>query len=1069
MKKRLSRKKTLPPRPKARIAPSAGKRRLSAERSSAAEISREAERIAADSRKLYSRAHEVQKKSDEVHHGIEDLHRAVSATHDGLDASEATEIVTHERSGGDGKPFTIVGVGASAGGYEAFDELLTKLPRGIGMAVVLVQHLDPKHKSKLTELLGHSTKLPVTEVHDDMPVEPDHIYVIPENATMTLSDGKLRLSRRKESESPPMPIDAFFRSLAQEQQNRAIGIVLSGTGTDGTLGLEAIKGEGGITFAQNEETAKYFGMPRSAFISGAVDFVMSPVEIAGELGRIARHPYVDPHAKLQKPMAEQEDLEKPLKESPNSLNTLFTLLRVRKAVDFALYKQSTLKRRIMRRMVLHKIDKLSAYIHLVQTNSGELDALFQDLLINVTSFFRDPATFNVLKKKIFPKLLKSHEGDSPLRMWVCGCSTGQEAYSLAMTLVEFFEQTHSHRPAQIFATDISDAGVERARAGIYPENILQDVSPERLRRFFTKVDGNYQVRKSIRDMCLFARQNVLVDPPFSNLDLITCRNVLIYFGPILQRKIIPLFHYALRREGFLVLGHSETIGASADQFSLVDKKQKIYLRKESFTRGGFDISRRMPQKQVRQTGLVLEEPAPTPRQAKTSELHDQVDQILLRDFSPGAVVVDEDFNVVQFRGRTGDFLEHAPGMATLSLLKMARESLVMHLRAALAKASKQDTPVRMSGIELKANRHDRQIALEIVPFRLSKNTERFFLVAFKDREAAPPPEELREQKGGSHLRKVRQGQEIARLRHELNTSKISLNSVIEEQEATNEELKSANEEIQSSNEELQSTNEELETAKEELQSTNEELTTLNEELNTRNAELSIVNNDLSNLIASVNVAILMLGHDLTLRRYTPMAERVFNLIPSDLGRSLSDISRGVLTPNIEALARDVIDNLTTVERETQDRDGNWFLLRIRPYRTREHKIDGAVILLVDISAQRRATDAILSMVNVPIVAMGIDCKIRNCNNAFKETFKLKDAKISGVPIFEIAGGMFQKPELHKLLEATLQTAAEIVNYDIEDNFGSLGPRKFRINARRFAEDPGGMEMILMAMEDLTGG
>ncbi len=441
------------------------------------------------------------------------------------DSADTTEIVTDDKSRGNGQPFTIVGVGASAGGYEAFGEFLTNLPKDTGMAIVLVQHLDPNHKSKLTELLAHSSKVPVIEVRNDMPVEPDHIYVIPENATMTISAGKLKLSQRKEGELPPMPIDVFFRSLAQEQQNRAIGVVLSGTGTDGTLGLEAIKGEGGITFAQDERTAKYFGMPGSAYASGAVDFVMPPAGIAAELERVARHPYLGRAGRRQKQTGDGEELEKLLKESPDSLNTLFSLLRSRTAVDFTFYKQSTLKRRIVRRMVLHKLDTLAAYIRLLQSNPAELDALFNDLLINVTNFFRDPSTFHVLKKKIFPKMLKSHPENSPLRMWVCGCATGEEAYSLAMTLVEFFEHTHFHRPAQIFATDISDAGIERARSGVYPENILQDVSADRLRRFFAKVDGNYQIHKSIRDMCVFARQNVLIDPPFSNLDRLAARGL----------------------------------------------------------------------------------------------------------------------------------------------------------------------------------------------------------------------------------------------------------------------------------------------------------------------------------------------------------------------------------------------------------------------------------------------------------------------------------------------------------------------------------------------------------------
>jgi two-component system CheB/CheR fusion protein len=1041
---------------------------LATARMAAGRLKGEASNVANDSRELFRSAHDVEEKSDEVHRAVDDLHRKIQDIHAQAanDSSDDADIVIEEKSRRPGTPFPIVGIGASAGGFEAFTEFLAHLPKSTGMAMVLVQHLDPKHKSKLTELLGHTTKIPVIEAHHDLAVEPDHIYVIPENANMTIAGGKLKLSERKARELPPMPIDTFLRSLAQEQENRAVGVVLSGTGTDGTLGLEAIKGEGGITFAQDETSSKYFGMPGSAFASGAVDFVMSPARIAAELGRISRHPFLGRAAVPQPKTAESEEVEKLLQESPESLGTLFNLLRARSGVDFTFYKQSTLKRRIIRRMVLHKLDILASYIKLLQTNPIELDALFNDLLINVTNFFRDPGTFQVLKKKIFPRIIKAHLGDSPLRMWVCGCATGQEAYSLAMTLVEFFQETHTHRLAQIFATDISDIGIERARSGIYPENILQDVSPERLRRFFTKVDGNYQIHKSIRDMCVFARQNVLVDPPFSNLDLITCRNVLIYFGPVLQRKIIPLFHYALRPEGFLMLGSSETIGPATEHFGLTDKKHKIYTKKATFMRAGFDLTRhtmKYPGKESPNGG----EEAQNARHAKPADLQQQVDRILLRDFSPAAVVVNSSFEVVQFRGRTGDYLEHAPGTASLSLLKMARESLVMHLRSALTKSLKQDIPVKVSGAELKQNRHTREVSIEVVPFSLTPGPERFLLVAFKEAGAPALPDQAREARPASSVRKQREQHEISRLKNDLQTTKESLQSIIEEQEATNEELKSANEEIQSSNEELQSTNEELETAKEELQSTNEELTTLNEELQNRNGELSLANNDLTNLIASVNVAILMLGSDLTLRRFTPTAERLFNLIPSDVGRPLTDLSRSLFVPDLITLAREVVDNLITIERETQDRDGHWYLLRVRPYRTRENKIEGAVVMLVDIDTQRRAVDAVLSIMRTPMVILGNDYKVRNANDAFIETFKIERQKLNAQSIFEIGGSLFEKPQLRALFEESLPKNKRVTNFEFEDTFGALGQRKLCINARRFAEDPGGLEMIVLAMEDVT--
>jgi two-component system CheB/CheR fusion protein len=700
-----------------------------------------AKTIAVGAQELYEKAHLLDHQADALHssaHFVHELATNIPTKGDlPLSGPDGAEIVTDDKQSGKGKPFAIVGIGASAGGYEAFADFLQNLPKDTGMSFVLVQHLDPKHKSSLSELLAHSSKIPVLQASNEVEVEPDRIYVIPADSNMTLADGKLRLHPRREHDAPPMAIDMFFRSLAQTQQNRAIGVILSGTGCDGTLGIEAIKGEGGITFAQDDRTSKYYGMPGSAIASGQVDFVLSPGDIAKELARIAKHPLVGRAPRQGTPVSsEAAELERLLRESPNELSTLFRLLRARTGVDFSFYKQSTLKRRIMRRMILHKRDALGQYIKLVESSPSELDALFNDLLINVTSFFRDPLTFKVLKKKVFPRLVKAHTGESPLRFWVCGCSTGEEAYSLAMSLVEFFDQTRSHRPAQIFATDVSDTGIEKARAGIYPPNIQQDVSGERLRRFFTKVNGNYQVHKSIRDMCVFARQNVLVDPPFSNLDLVSCRNVLIYFGPALQRRVVPLYHYALRNSGFLLLGNSETIGANTEHFSLLDKKHKIYSKKASFIRPGFEVPPRPHELELKEPRAAGTNP---PRENKPLDLQQHLDRLLLREFSPATVVVNSQMDVVHFRGRTGLYLEHAPGSASLNLFKMLRESLSVSARAALSKASRQDAPVKHSGIEFRHNSHTFELTIEVVPFRLDPLEERFFCGGFP-RKCHPRPE-----------------------------------------------------------------------------------------------------------------------------------------------------------------------------------------------------------------------------------------------------------------------------------------------------------------------------------------
>src|ERR1051326_4271180 len=1020
---------------------------------------------------LHARSDRVHRKADDLHKSIEEIHRAASrmrgkAVKKAPRRSESSPHLEDESEAAEraasGQPYPIVGIGASAGGFEAFSEFLKHLPPDTGMAFVLVQHLDPNHRSQLTELLGRSSSVPVVEARDGVEVAPNHIYVIPANARITIAGGHLRVAPRKENELPPMPVDAFFRSLAAEQQDRAIGVVLSGTGTDGTLGLQAIKGEGGITFAQQEDSAKYFGMPGSAIRSGNVDFILTPQSIATELGRIAQHPYLG--QRQQAPAPKRPETATPdqgLMGTEKEMGLIFGLLRARTGVDFALYKRSTVRRRIARQMILHKLDSLGKYVARLEKQPKEVDNLFNDLLIYVTGFFRDPRAFQALKKTVFPRLIRMRTSDSPLRFWVCGCSTGEEAYSLAISLAEFFEETHIHRHVQIFASDISDIGIGKARAGIYPENIVQDVSPERLRRFFSKTDSQYQVNKSIRDMVVFARQNLIVDPPFSNLDMITCRNVLIYLDAALQRKIMPVFHYALRPSGFLVLGTSETVGASSDLFSVVNKKQKIYAKKPSYIQATFPAHKTLRQSQIPEQRL-----APAPHaDFRTPDLHAQVDKLLLRDFGPGAVLVSSDFDVLHFRGRTTDYLEHPPGAASLNLLRIAREPLAIALRGALAKASKSDTHVKQAAHVRRDHRLD-EIIIEVIPMRPAPDGDRFFLVIFRESHDAPL-EPRRPAKGRGPAAVAGEAREVVRLKSELATTRESLQTIIEEQEANNEELKSANEEIQSSNEELQSTNEELETAKEELQSTNEELTTLNDELQTRNSELGRAINDLTNLLSSINVAILMLGNDLAIRRYTPTAERIFNLIPSDLGRKLTDLNRSILIPDLQRTVKSVVENLAPIECDVQDRDGHWYSLRIRPYRTRDNKIEGVVILLLDVDQLKRSLELLLSIAKEPLLTLWPDLKVRMANEPFYRAFRLKPEETVGRFLYEAGQGQWNTLDLRRLLEELLPRSQEIRDYPLEATFAEIGHRKLLINAYRFHDAGWGLQLILMAIEDVT--
>jgi two-component system, chemotaxis family, CheB/CheR fusion protein len=1020
--------------------------------------------LAAKAQEVYSKTGLTHRKADELHKSIEKMHGKVSAVRKKSEKpplaaeSELQEEEESPRRRG-GKPFPIVGIGASAGGFEAFSEFLKALSGDTGMAFVMVQHLDPNHKSQLTELLGRSSAVPVVEAKNNVNVEQNRVYVIPANARITIQGGRLRVAPRKEDELPPMPVDAFFRSLAAEQQDRAIGIVLSGTGTDGTLGIEAIKGEGGITFAQHEGSAKYYGMPGSAIGSRNVDFVLTPEGMAAELNRISQHPYLRRDERRTEKTAQETKSDQAVKGNEKEMGQLFSLLQSRTGVDFTLYKRSTLKRRIVRQMILHRVDSLGKYLSYLEKQPREVNNLFNDLLISVTSFFRDAEAFQILKRIVLPKLMRAHPDDSPLRFWVCGCSTGEEAYSMAIAVAEFFERTRTHRHVQIFASDISDNGISKARAGIYPENIVQDVSPERLRRFFSKADGHYQVNKSIRDMVVFARQNVIVDPPFSNLDMITCRNVLIYLDAMLQRKIMPMFHYALRANGFLMLGNSETVGASSDLFSVVNKKHKIYAKKHSYTRPSFVSARKAAQ----EVGGGHRTAQPANAEVRPPDLQALLDKMLLRDFTPATVVVSEDLEVLHFRGRTGDYLEHSAGAASLNLLRMVRESLVIDLRAALTKATKSDEHVRHTA-HVRRDGTVSEVIIEVVPFRPGPERDRFFLVIFRDAGGAVA--EPRRGKA-ANSDSAHDGGSVAKLRSELATTRESLQTIIAEQETNNEELKSANEEIQSSNEELQSTNEELETAKEELQSTNEELTTLNEELQTRNSELGQAINDLTNLLASINVAILMLGEDLTIRRYTPMAERLFSLIPSDLGRRLSDLNRSILIPDLDENVSKVITNLTAVERDVQDRDGRWYSLRIRPYRTRENRIEGVVIMLVDIDHLKRALDLVLATAKEPLITLGADLKVRKANESFYRAFHMRAEETEGRFLYEAGSGQWNTAELRKLLEEVLPKSKEIRDFPMEAIFPEIGKRHLLINAFRFHDEGWGLQMILMAIEDVT--
>ncbi len=969
----------------------------------------------------------------------------------------------------------VVGVGASAGGLEAFRQLLKPLPVSTGMALVLVMHLDPKHESILRELLAKSTALPVIEVKDGTPVTPDHVYVMPRNKSMTIEGGVLRLQPREKGRGQHRPIDAFLRSLAEDQGPRAIGVILSGTATDGTLGLEAVKAEGGITFAQEPKSAQYDGMPRSAIVARCVDFVLTPEEIAQELARISRHPYVVPAATGEsgEPGAE----EAALPAVKDGFNRILALLLRLTGVDFTLYKANTLRRRVRRRMILNKLDGLEEYAEYLRKNPAEVENLYHDILINVTSFFRDPEAYETLKLKIFPRIVEHRAPEEPVRIWVVGCSTGEEAYSIAIAFSEFVGERAEHIPVQVFATDLNEKSIERARAGLYSKNITGDVSPERLRRFFTEADGGYRICKPLRDMCVFARQNIIADPPFSRMDLISCRNLLIYLEPVLQKQVLPLLHYALKPTGVLWLGHSETTGAAADLFEPEDKKHRFYNRKLATGRArlhyptGPQAREQMPEKHA----------VPGPAMGRVgaavtsgeAEAQREADRIILSRYAPASALINEEMSVLQLRGDASPYLDQSPHKATRNLLKLAREGLLLAIREAVEKARQDESPVRKENLRVKFDDVTGDVSLEAIPLRHSASQERHFLILFETAKAADGGGG---QEAGDRRRKSEERQ-IKQLSQELAAARDYLQSMIEEYEATNEDLQSASEEAQSSNEELQSINEELETSKEELESSNEELITVNEELNNRNAELGRLNGDLVNLLSSVQMPILMLDSQLRIRRFTPDAEKLLSLIPTDVGRPIGDLKLNLECHDLERLITEAIDTVSGREVETRDGAGRYYLLRVHPYKTLENKIDGAVVALVDIDALKKTerkievardyAEAILRTTRDPLIVLRADLRVESANEAFYRTFKAKPAGTEGRLIYDLDGRQWDIPELRRMLEEVVSRDTAFDDFEITHEFRSIGKRSMLLNARRLDSVEGSSERILLGIEDVT--
>lgn len=954
------------------------------------------------------------------------------------------------------KRFPIVGIGASAGGLEAIEGFLSGLPSlEVNMALVVIQHLAPEHKSMMGQLLEKYTALKIMEIEDGMKVSPGCLYLNPPNKDVLIVNDTLCLAQPAQSRGIRLPIDVFLRSLAQSRMDKSICIILSGTGTDGTLGLRAIKGAGGMAMVQDETQARYGNMPKSAIDTGLADYVLPVEKMGSELLKYVKHPYI---GESQETLKTEEKLE-------DHLHKIFMLIRSGQGHDFSHYKRNTIYRRIQRRMAVHQIEDIADYTRYLQENPLEVKTLFNDLLVTVTNFFRDPKAFEALNEKvILPMVVKNPVGAN-IRVWIPGCATGEEAYSVAILFFEAMNTLKKHFAVQIFATDMDAKAIDFARQGVYPESIAADVSEERLKHFFVKRESSYAVNKEIREMVVFATQDIIKDAPFSKLDLICCRNVLIYLDMVLQKKILPLFHYTLKPKGFLFLGTSESIGDFTDRFSPVDVKWKIFKHKG-------EVGSRIlghPITTLSDTALAparVTEPV-------AANIRQMAERTILQDYAPPCVLIDENFDIQYFHGETNRYLKLPEGEPGFNILKMAPDDLHYKLKTLLLKASEGKGPITGKGLKIRHNNDVIMINLVLRPLPIVGGKGKFIMVMFE--------EILEKAKAGSKKKKGSAGvadPQIAALEQELQSTKEYLQTAVEELETSNEELKSTNEELQSSNEELQSSNEELETSREELQASNEELATVNTELQSKVEELSDVNNDLYNILTSARVGTIFLDCHANIRRFTPSVKQFFKLIDSDTGRSIDDIVHNMKYEDMPGDINKVLCNLGAVEKEIETKSNTWAFMRITPYRTSENVIAGVVLTFFDITEKKKAelamenardlADGIIQTIREPLIVLDDKLRITSANKSFYDKFMTIPGETENKLIYEIGDRRWDIPELRKLLEDVLPKKSVFDNFRVEQEFQKIGRRVMLLNARQVFHGRTSSNAILLAMEDITG-
>jgi len=954
----------------------------------------------------------------------------------------------------------VVGMGASAGGIEALGSFFDAMPPESGCAFIIVLHLDPKRESEMAHILSNHTTMPVVQVENGMPLTPNSVYVIAPDTELRLVAGILEVSKPLEPRGQRHPVDVLFASIAAEQHERSIAIVLSGTGNNGTEGLKEIRAEGGMSLVQTPETAKFNGMPMSAIAAGLADHVLAPDRMPKILVAYLQHGYIKAPA----------EAEPDLPQGVARIDQVLEVLRARNGHDFSNYKRNTLRRRIHRRMGLKNLQTLADYLDHLQASPEEVTALSADMMISVTSFFRDPEAWKALGALVVARLVAERENGALIRIWVPACSTGEEAYSMAMLITEYAEAAGKNFDVKVFATDAQEDNLRKAREGIYPAAALADFPTERTRRFFEKLDGSFQVKKELRDMVVFAVQNLLNDPPFSRLHIVSCRNLLFYGEPEAQRRVIAQCHFALRPDGHLFLGNAETIGRYDDLFETISKKWRIYRRSGPTRHDLIDY-----RSQRTSAGTTVSDKQFAERtETDLMPVAEIARRALLERFAPASVLIDQKGRVVYFHGATSDYLAQPQGEPTRDLLAMTRDGLALMLRGAIRETTKNGKSVTVNGRVLR-DEVLHEVAVTVMPLSASYQGTKFSLVSF---EEGLQVTDLKHLAAGGFITAAEANSRVHTPHEELVLMRAELRNSIEHLETANEELKASNEEATSMNEELQSVNEELETSKEELQSFNEELNTVNSQLQHKIAELERTTNDLNNLLTGSETATLFLDNKLAINWFPPATKELFDLEASDIGRPISHFAKKFSDQNLLRDAEAVLKKLTTIDAEVPSDTGRWYLRRMLPYRTRDNHIAGVVITFNDITERKASAqviddariyaETIIATVRHPLLVLDIKLRVRSANAAFYDLFKVAATETEGSPLYELGNGQWNIPSLRTLLEEVLSSNEEVAGYEVDHDFRDLGRRCMLLNARRLDQGGGRDELILLAIEDITG-